>query len=96
MLETVTSRPQPDVSVYSHSVTGCAAKPPAPHFTDSLRDIERLAAGDTSGIPMVNVWENEEGWETEVTLWSVNSNPTVNEIAALEGTLAGVIASSKS
>jgi hypothetical protein len=92
---TVISRPQPDGSMYSHSITGYSAKPPAAYFTDSCRDIERLATGDTSGVPMVNVWESEEGWEIEVTLWSENANPTVNEIAALEGTLAEVIASSK-
>ena len=95
MLVTVTSRPQPDGNFYSHSVTAKSDKPPAPYFTDSLRDIERLAAGDTSGIPMVNVWENEDGWEIEVTLWSENVNPTVHEIAALEGTLAEVIASTR-
>lgn len=91
----MTSRPQPDGGVYSHSVTGYSDRPPAPYFTDSLRDIERLASGDTSGIPMVNAWETEEGWEIDVTLWSENANPTVNEIAALEGTLAEVIASTK-
>ena len=79
----------------SHSLTGYSVKPPAPYFTDSLRDIERLAAGDTSGIPMVNAWENEDDWEIEVTLWSENANPNMNEIAALEGTLAEVIASTE-
>jgi hypothetical protein len=91
----VISRPQPEGGVYAHSVTGHSAKPPAPYFTDSLRDIERLSAGDTSGIPLVNAWESEDGWEFEVTLWSENAYPNVQEIAALEGTLAEVIASTR-
>lgn len=95
MTVTITSRPQPDGKIFTHSVTGFADRQPAPYFTDALRDVERLAGGDTSGIPMVNAWEDNTGWAIEVTLWSTNASPTMDEIAALEGTLAEVIASTE-
>lgn len=93
---TITSRPQPDGNLFTHSVTGFADRQPASYFTDELRDVERLAGSDTSGIRMVNSWKDHTEWAIEVTLWSTNVNPTVDEIAALEGTLAEVVASTKS
>jgi hypothetical protein len=67
--------------------------PPADHFTDALLGLERVAAGERFVLPMVTAWEADDGWGIEVSLWSENSQPTADEVAALEGTLAEVLAS---
>jgi len=89
----IESRPQPDGHTWQHIVTANAAGLPAGHFTDSLLALERLSSSQTYGLPMVTARENENGYGIEVTLWSENENPSPEECAALEGTLAEVLAS---
>lgn len=87
----IESVPGPDGRSFTHRVTAWAAGPPADHFTDSVLDLERMSAGDR--YPMVLAWETEDGWGIEVSLWSENESPSAEEVAALEGTLAEVLAS---
>lgn len=81
----------PDGRSFTHRVTAWAAGPPAAYFTDSVADLERLSGGDS--YPMVSAWETPDGWGIEVSLWSENESPSSEERAALEGTLAEVLAS---
>lgn len=76
-------------------MTATIAGPPADHFTDSVLDLERYESGPTYGLPMVTAWETDDGWGVEVTLWSENESPTPEEVAALEGTLSEVLASTR-
>lgn len=89
----IESRPQPDGQTWQHIITAHSAGRPADHFTDSLLDLERLSAGPTYGLPMVTAWETNGGYDIEVTLWSESPEPSADEVAALEGTLAEVLAS---
>lgn len=72
-------------------MTAHTAGPPADHFTDSVLDLQRLSEGTV--YPMVSAWETEDGWGIEVSLWSENESLSAEEVAALEGTLAEVLAS---
>jgi len=90
---TITSSPSPDGHNWQHSVTTHSAGRPAPHFTDSLLDIERLSEG--SSYPMVTAWQEGADWLISVSLWSPNETPSPEEIASLTGGLAEVIASAR-
>lgn len=87
----IESVPCPDGRSFTHRVTAHAGGPPADRFTDSILDLERLSAGDS--YPMVSAWETPDGWGIEVSIWSENESPSSEERAALEGTLAEVLAS---
>jgi len=89
---TIKSRPNPDGEYFQHTLEGKVKAEPALQFTDSLLDIERLSEGGS--YPMVTAWQEGDGsWAIEVSLWSQNENPSFEEIASLNGTLAEVIAS---
>jgi len=84
----IESRPGPDGRAFSHSVTAHVQGPPADHFSDAVLDLER-----DSDYPMVTAWETTDGWGIEVTLYNDRPTPNADDVAALEGTLAEVIAS---
>ena len=90
----IETQPSPDGQYFQHSLTGGTQTEPAAQFTDSVADLERLQAGDS--YPMVTATpDSKGGWIIEVSLWSQNENPSFEEIASLNGTLAEVIASSR-
>lgn len=91
----ITTRPGPDGRLFSHSVIGHAASQPDERYTDAVLDLERMEQG-SHGLPAVDAWEAADGtWGVEVTVWSSNPEPTPEEVAALEGTLSEVLASTK-
>ena len=90
---TIETNPSPDGRHFQHTITGKAEATPAPQFTDSLLDIERLSEG--SSFPMVTAWQEGADWLISVSLFSQNESPSPEEIASLNGTLAEVIASTK-
>jgi len=90
---TIETNPSPDGRHFQHTITGKAEATPAPQFTDSLLDIERLLEG--SSFPMVTVWQEGADWLISVSLWSPNETPSPEEIASLTGGLAEVIASAR-
>lgn len=88
----IVTRPGPDGRLFTHSLMAHAVGPPAEHFTDAILDLERLST--TPGLPMVSAWEANDGsWGIEVSLLSENAEPTMAEVASIEGTLAEVLAS---
>ena len=54
---------------------------------------ERLQADNS--YPVVSVVSDGDRWVVEVSLWSPNAVPSAEESAALHGTLAEVVASSR-
>lgn len=91
----ITTRPQPDGQTFSHSLMGHCASKPDERFSDSLLDLGRMEQG-SYGLPMVQAWEAEDKtWGVEVTIWSSNETPTLEEIAALNGTLNEVLSSTR-
>ena len=89
----IATRPQPDGHTFVHSLLGHAASAPESRYIDAVVDLERMADG-SHGLPLVEAWEAADGtWGIEVSLWSSNARPDVSEVAALEGTLAEVLAS---
>lgn len=84
----IESRPGPDGRNFSHSVMTHVAGPPAVYFTDSVLDLER-----SSDYPLVAAWQTDSGWSIEVTVYNERPVPDADDIAALEGTIAEVIAS---
>ena len=90
----IETQPSPDGEYFQHSLVGIADSEPSRNFTDSATDLERLQAGDA--YPMVTAWQDGDGsWAIEVSLWSSNESPSFEEIASLNGTLAEVIASTR-
>ena len=90
----IETQPSPDGQYFQHTLEGKAEAEPASQFTDSLNDLERLQAGDS--YPMVTSWqEGDSSWTVEVSLWSQNETPSNEETASLIGTLAEVIASTR-
>lgn len=91
---TIASIPSPDGNYWQHVIAGMVDREPADHFTDSLNDLERLQEGDA--YPMVTSWQEvDSSWTVEVSLWSQNETPSNEETASLIGTLAEVIASTR-
>lgn len=84
--------PGPDGHIFRHSVMGQAYSEPDPRFADALLDIEERSPD----YPQVAVWEAIDGtFGVEVAVWSSSETPTRNEAAALNGTLAEILASSR-
>lgn len=87
----IETRPSPDGQNFSHSVMAHVQGPPADHFSDAVLDLER-----DSHYPMVAAWEAADGtWGVEVTVYNDRPTPNADDVAALEGTLAEVIASGR-
>lgn len=87
----IVTRPGPDGRLFTHSLMAHAAGPPAEHFTDSV-----AALSQPSSYPMVMAWEADDGsWGIEVSLLNERPTPNADDRAALEGTLAEVLASAK-
>jgi hypothetical protein len=72
----------------------CTSRPDE-RFSDSLLDLVRMEQG-SYGLPMVQAWEaDDKTWGVEVTIWSSNACPTLEEMAALSGTLNEVLSSTR-
>ena len=85
-------RPGPDGLTFRHSVMCHAYSEPDSRFSDAILDIEERS----SDYPQVAIWETDDGtWGVEVALWSNAETLTADEIAALNGTLDEVLASTR-
>lgn len=89
----IETQPGPDGSLFTHRVTAHTGGPPSGVFTDSILDLERQAEGTT--YPIVAAWETAAmgGWGIEVMVINDRPVPNADDVAALEGTLAEVLAS---
>jgi hypothetical protein len=87
----IETQPAPDGKIFRHSIFGNSDHQPDGRLSDALLDLEHR-----DGFPQVTVWETDDGtWGVEVTVWDHNEEATPEQVAALEGTLAEVIASSR-